>query len=218
MKKIVATSDLHGYLPKIPPCDLLLLAGDLCIGGSPLIQAKWLDEEFRVWLEGLEVKEVVGIAGNHDYIFEKHEHLVPKGLKWHYLQDEEIEVEGIKIYGTPWQPPFWGAFNLPEKELKLQFRHIPEGLDILLTHSPPFGILDEIPNFLHESEELSETAIHAGSLALRDKILEVRPKFAIFGHIHHSFGRMEKNGITYANVSLRDEEMEVTHTPLSFTL
>src|SRR5262245_5605331 len=118
--KVVAVSDLHGLLPDVPPCDLLLLAGGLCPLGdrSPSSQAGWLDGEFRTWLGQLPARKVIGVAGNHDFLFEKAPQLVPRGLPWTYLQDSGTEWEGLAIYGTPWQPWFFDwAFNLHEAEL-----------------------------------------------------------------------------------------------------
>ena len=64
MINIIAVSDLHARLPNIPPCDLLLIAGDICPDGSAMTQAKWLDTSFRAWLEKIPAKEIVGIADN----------------------------------------------------------------------------------------------------------------------------------------------------------
>src|SRR5262245_1002245 len=112
--KIVAMSDMHGQLPaRVPACDLLLLGGDVTPVEDHSIgfQASWLDREFRDWLQAQPARKIVGIAGNHDFIFEQAPGLVPE-LPWTYLQDSGIEWEGLKIWGTPWQPIFFDwAFN-----------------------------------------------------------------------------------------------------------
>lgn len=77
MVHIVATADLHGILPEIAPCDILLSGGDICPDVAPLLQVKWLDQPFRKWLENVPAKEIIGIAGNHDKIFEHGPHLIP---------------------------------------------------------------------------------------------------------------------------------------------
>src|SRR5579859_4020052 len=102
--KVVAMSDLHGYLPSsLPACDLLLLAGDVAPvrDHSPLRQASWLNHEFRSWLKGVPARKIIVIAGNHDLIFERQPGLVPRDLPWTYLQDEGITWEGWKVWGTP---------------------------------------------------------------------------------------------------------------------
>lgn len=204
MRRIIAVSDLHGHLPMIPPCDLLLIAGDICPGGNLLSQAKWLDINFRAWLKTIPAKEIVMIAGNHDMIFERAPESVPTNLSCHYLQDNKIELLGLKIYGTPWQKPFWGAFNLNEPELEKKYQCIPGAIDILISHGPPFGIGDEV------------SGQHVGSKALREKIFEIKPKLIVFGHIHDAFGQWQINEMTFANVSLLNDAMEVVNKPIVF--
>ena len=98
--KIVALADLHGYLPSaIPACDLLLLAGDLTPvqNHAPAFQAQWLDGPFRAWLQGQPARKIIGVAGNHGFVFEQMPFLVPRDLPWTYLQDSGTEWEGLKI-------------------------------------------------------------------------------------------------------------------------
>lgn len=184
MVSIIAISDLHGNLPDdLPSCDLLLIAGDICPSGSSSSQALWLDTTFRHWLEQSKATHVVGVAGNHDKIFEAKPHLVPSSLKWHYLQDQSIELFGLKIYGTPWQLPFYGAFNMNDKMLVSRYSTIPKSTDIVVSHGPPFGICDEVQSYL-------DTPYHTGSLALRNKLLEIQPQLVVFGHIHEGYGNL----------------------------
>lgn len=208
MTRIVATSDLHGELPTIPECDLLLLAGDLCPEGTPLLQSQWLNTVFRDWLQKIPAKEIVGIAGNHDVVFEEENNsLIPRGLRWHYLKDHFLTVSGFKIYGTPWQLPFWGAFNGDEKKLANVYENIPMDIDILISHGPPYGILDEVP--------INQ---HTGSKALRNKVFSINPKLVVCGHIHGSFGNCQIDRMTFANVSLLNDEMEMANSPVIFDL
>src|SRR5207237_1050417 len=147
--RIVAVSDLHGFLPDIEPCDLLLLGGDLCPVANHRLsfQADWLDTTFRAWLERQPARKVVGVAGNHDFIFQQAPALVPHDLPWTYLQDEATQWEGLRIYGTPWQLWFYDwAFNLNEDELEKKWRLIPAGTDILVLHGPPHGYGDGVPS------------------------------------------------------------------------
>ena len=207
MTRIIATSDFHGKLPPIPECDLLLIAGDICPSGDPLKQANWLNTKLRPWLDSIPAKEVVAIAGNHDQIFERAPELVPSNLRWHYLQDTFITLYGLTIYGTPWQLPFWGAFNLSEGRLSEIYTKIPTATDIIISHGPPFGIHDEVP-----------TKIHTGSTSLLKRTLEVKPKLCLFGHIHNAYGLHIQDGITFANVSLVNDDLRVAHEPMLFEL
>lgn len=210
MTRVIATSDFHGRLPEIEETDLLLIAGDICPSKQPPEQSIWLDTTFRSWLDKVPAKEIVLIAGNHDHIFEKAPELVPKNLKFHYLQDSSITLFGITIYGTPWQLPFWGSFNLSDGRLTEIYKKIPEHVDIIISHGPPFGICDTIIN--------GKSVIHTGSTALKKRVLEVKPKFCIFGHIHNAYGSKIEEEITFANVSLVNDDLEIVNKPLSFTL
>lgn len=216
MVSILATSDFHGKLPSITPCDLLILAGDITPGGSLLSQALWLETTFRAWLEKIPAKDVVMIAGNHDTIFQKNPELLPKNLPIHYLQDQEISLYGLRIYGTPWQLPFWGAFNASELVLREIYKKIPEEIDLLISHGPPYGILDEVSETIIDPDsEILHPKRHVGSLALRDAIFDKSPKYVICGHIHESFGHTIVKDIHFHNVSLLDEHMHITHSPVT---
>lgn len=206
MVSIVAISDLHGHLVDIPPCDILLIAGDICKEGSPLTQAEWLNTLFSDWLHQVPAKHIIGVAGNHDRVFESHSTLISKDLPWHYLEDTSIEVMGLHIHGTPWQLPFWGAFNKADKALIEHYTSIPKETDILISHGPPFGICDQI----YMQEDLP---YHAGSLALRNKILEIAPQLVVFGHIHEAHGTHQIGPTLFANVSLVDDNINVIHEP-----
>lgn len=92
---ILATSDLHGQLPTIGPCDLLLIGGDVCPldDHSQEGQLRWLDQVFRPWLLAIGAKTIIGIAGNHDFIFETRPKAVHElDLPWTYLQDSAVEL------------------------------------------------------------------------------------------------------------------------------
>ncbi|MGL4555322.1 MAG: metallophosphoesterase family protein, partial [Gemmataceae bacterium] len=137
-----AVSDLHGTLPDIPACDLLLIGGDLCpvADHDPGYQAAWLDTAFRAWLERVPARHVVGVCGNHDFVFERRPHAVPRDLRWTYLQDSGCVVEGLRVWGTPWQTWFFDwAFNLYEADLQHKWALIPDGTDVLVLHGPPRG-------------------------------------------------------------------------------
>jgi len=208
MVSVVAISDLHGSLVAVPPCDLLLIAGDICPEGSAAFQAQWLNTTFAEWLEKLPVQAVVGVAGNHDKVFSSHPEWVSSDLKWHYLQDESLEIFNLKIYGTPWQLPFWGAFNMDDKALVQHYESIDPKTDIILSHGPPFGVGDEVPI----DDEISR---HTGSLALRNKILAIQPKLVVFGHIHEGRGYYQLGSTVCANVTVVNEHLVVAYAPFS---
>jgi hypothetical protein len=110
----------------------------------------------------------------------------------HYLEDAELVLDGVRFWGSPWQPAFhdW-AFNLPRGEpLAAVWRKIPRGLDVLVTHSPPAGIGDGWT-----------LADRAGCADLRRRVAEVPPRLHLFGHIHQDGGLWTEGATTFANVT-----------------
>jgi hypothetical protein len=106
--KICCLSDLHGYLPEVPDCQLLVLSGDYCPMTKPVDQQWWLRDKFGPWLTSVADRgiEVIGVAGNHDFIFQKRPDLVPK-LDWTYLQDSGTSFADLKIWGKSLAADFW---------------------------------------------------------------------------------------------------------------
>jgi hypothetical protein len=208
--RICAISDLHGYLPQVPECDLLLIAGDICpVWNHDLgYQANWLDNYFRRWLTRVRARCIVGVAGNHDIIFETRPGLIPNDLPWTYLQDSGCIFGGLKIWGSPWQPIFRNlAFNASGKLRQERWARIPDDTDILVTHCPPFGIGDLAPREGGGSE-------HCGCSFLLERMHTLsKLKLAVFGHIHDGRGSYAIGGKTLANVTLLNGKYEPVHDP-----
>ena len=143
MPRIVCISDTHNCNEEIvvPDGDLLIHSGDAVTSGT-LLEI----ERFFRWFEQLPHKQKVLIAGNHDWAYQLQPEmvrtLIPDSII--YLQDSSIEIGGLKIYGSPWQPRFFDwAFNLNRgPEMAEKWAMIPEDIDVLITHGPPNGILD----------------------------------------------------------------------------
>lgn len=210
MIKICAIADQHGFLPAIPECEILLIAGDICPVHDHHVdyQAMWLNTDFRYWLEGIPAKHIIGIFGNHDFIGEDAPHKVPK-LPWTYLQDSGVEVEGLKVYGSPHQPVFYDwAFNLTEEELSKKWALIPVDTDVLITHGPPLGYGD-----------LTDRGEQVGSWTLMNKLHDLtKLKLHVFGHIHSGRGQYQFNSATLANVTLLDERYRMVYKPMIFEI
>ena len=189
--KIIATADLHGRLPQIDECDLFLIAGDVCPthDHNPDFQQFWLDATFREWLDRTPARNILGIAGNHDFVFQYGE---PPDLPWRYLQDELVTIDGFRIYGTPWWRQYnnW-AFMLPENEWAEKFRAIPE-CDIIVSHGPPYGYGDYVK---WDGERV-------GSKAFLERIQQIEPRLVVFGHLHDEHGRWHMGRTTLANLAL----------------
>ncbi len=200
---ITCISDLHGFYHNlvIEPTDILICAGDIT---SHSIR-KYV-EDFNVWFNKQPCKYKILVAGNHDWYLQLNQD--PQDLlDTIYLQDKCINIEGIKIYGTPYQPIFnnW-AFNLPEEELIKKWDLIPENIDVLVTHCPPNGICD-----------LTTNNEHAGSKSLYNKIKD-KNLIHIFGHIHEGYGMIFEDHNLYINCSICNESYKPVNKPVRFCL
>ena len=210
--KLVCISDTHNWTQGLflPPGDILIHAGDFTKYGLPSeIQA------FNTFLESHPYKYKLIIAGNHDFTFDisnyfsilhrrqlknkdisKHKGVDPKEAcklltDAIYLEDSLVEINGFKFYGSPWSPEkSTSAFKLAEGDKIMEkWKAIPEGIDVLITHTPPFGILDK-----------TKAGVNAGCKALLKEVKErIRPKVHIFGHIHDGYGIYKEAGITFVN-------------------
>ncbi|MBJ7331702.1 MAG: metallophosphoesterase [Solirubrobacteraceae bacterium] len=209
--RLAAIADLHGNLPDIPPCDVLLIGGDLCPAADHdvEVQADWLDGPFRAWLERLPAEEIVAIAGNHDFVFERAPGLLPADLPWVYLQDHDETLGcGLKVWGSPWTPWFFDwAFNAPREDgeafLAARYASVPDDVDVLLLHGPPRGYGDRTVRGM----EVGSTA----ELALIDR---VRPRACVFGHIHEGRGAWMRDETQLVNASAVTVEYELRDTPV----
>ncbi|HIB69648.1 MAG TPA: metallophosphoesterase [Phycisphaerales bacterium] len=192
--KFVALSDTHNLhlMTHIPEGDVLLFGGDMC-GRGTLEEV----EKFGEFLSTLPHEHKVVIAGNHDWPFEREPEKARKALgDVIYLEDEEVIIEGVKIYGSPWQPVFFNwAFNLERGEpLRKVWSKIPDDTDVLLTHGPPYDILDRCYD-----------GRRVGCQDLRDRVSELKQlKAHIFGHIHEGYGRHREGDCTHYNASICD--------------
>lgn len=217
--KAVLISDIHNrqnHLSSnennnLPDADLLLIAGDLSGVGSESELSnffKWLKKQSPRYKKG-----VVFIAGNHDRSFDTKFNDGVNKPEWlnellysikteydniHYLENQEIIIDGIKIYGSPISPWFHGdrwAFNAHRgDDIRKYWSMIPEDTDILMVHSPVAYKLDYIPS-------VSE---YVGCEDLRKVVNKIKPKLFICGHIHESYGIEEDEHTIYINASVCD--------------
>ena len=226
--KIIATSDMHGNLDglSLDGIDLAVFAGDI----APLRnisswdvydQLKWMNTEFYAFCESWQKTKIVFIPGNHDFfpiIKETFGYkLLSKNLNLKLasnatmLLDSEIEVNGMKIYGTPWVPiiNYRWAFEADHDKLMQKFAMIPKDVDVLLTHTPPRF------NHLGVSLEYGANSEDFGCNELANEVFKKKPKMCFCGHIHSGDHGMNKLGKTEIwNVSRVDESYEVAYEPV----
>jgi Icc-related predicted phosphoesterase len=183
--KIWHISDTHTYhgLLKVPEgIDMVIHSGDATNPRDPYASEQEM-LNFISWFGSLPIKHKVFVAGNHDLCIERN--LVTKidfmknGIV--YLENDYAEVEGIKIWGSPFTPTFgqgW-AFNKKRSALHDIWKEIPDDVDIVIVHGPPKGILDLAYHQLNCIE-------FCGDEALRKRMYLLNPKLCLFGHIHNN--------------------------------
>ncbi|MCC2645165.1 MAG: metallophosphoesterase [Burkholderiales bacterium] len=203
---IVCISDTHDQHEKLndilPDGDMIIHAGDISLRGS-LAEI----QDFLKWFSNLPYRYKICIAGNHDFALEKKDSLVEIPQNVIYLNNQEITIEGITIWGSPVTLPFYNwAFMWPlEKRCQL-YKEIPNNCDIIISHGPVFGTLDKV-----------KIGQNVGCPLLKVRVEEIKPKLFICGHIHEAYGSVTKNSTTYINASIMNLRYEPINLPIKIT-
>lgn len=188
MPTLCIISDTHGLHDsvKVPPRgDVLIHCGDSTddIGQAAL-------RSFLIWFERQPQKRKILIAGNHCGAFQLWPDLARAMVKEvapsvTYLQDSGIEIDGIKYWGSPYTPTFFDWYFMRDRgaDIRRHWDMIPDDTDVLITHGPAYGCLDE-----SGYSEGAERNPKVGCRDLYEAVLRVQPKVHAFGHIHHSYG------------------------------
>jgi hypothetical protein len=220
--KVVAISDQHGMWPTIPPCDLLLVAGDQCPDVfGPLTARAWPDRQWQwfvdKWLPW-RYRQPAGMClltwGNHDYCGESHPNRTDARpdlkMATTVACDTLVAIGGLKVYLTPWSNQFMNwAFMREPAQLARIYNAIPDGIDILVTHQPPQGCGDGA-----KFAVLGKEGEHSyGSVELRAAIERVKPKVVVCGHIHMGYGAYAIGDTKVFNVSVVNEAYQLVHPP-----
>lgn len=211
--RLCAISDLHGTLPEIKESyDVVIIAGDTFPTFSnnnhldAAGQADWLEKQLNPWLDDIKANTKILIAGNHDTFLGMYGKQMRNHLHCEYLEDESLCVKGYNIYGTPWTfRPQWAnfpwAFGLRDNmKLKYAWEQIPKKTDVLVCHSPPYGIFDYCPPNAHEKDWR-----HIGCKHLLRYIDSLKKlQICCFGHCHAQDPfQMERNGVNFLNCAQR---------------
>ena len=184
-KNIWHISDTHTFheLLQIPEgIDMVIHSGDCSNPRDPYNNEPEV-RGFIDWFSSLDIKYKVYVAGNHDTSIEKG--LVTKAdfndRSIHYLENETIEIEGIKIFGSPHTPQFgqWAFMKARHKLDRIWQGAIEDGTHIIVVHGPPKGMLDL-------SYDRNGKLEFCGDKSLMNKVKEVEPKLMLFGHIHNN--------------------------------
>lgn len=213
IKRITLISDTHTKHNvcelDLPGGDILLHAGDIMNSGYAMSDI----QNFCEWFNGLDnYTHKIFIAGNHDRLFENNPIDSTRKVREYpnisYLQDSKCNIDGVTIWGSPWQPEFYNwAFNLPRRgtELESKWKEIPNDTDILITHGPPQGHLDVSGYGDYD----------LGCELLRERIDIVKPKIHVFGHIHGSAGYKFDGNTHFFNASILNERYSYQNRPMT---
>lgn len=243
------THNLHDEIAYLPRGDVLVHTGDFSEYGTCEEVVAFAD-----WFASRPFKHKILIAGNHDIGMDATGYDTKIGATWKqywngtprdnnpvdvrrlldsrsditYLENNSCVVEGIKIYGSPMTPlivlpiakPVAMAFNLmTQEEQHAHWQTIPLDTQVLLTHGPPAGVHDVVAPLWR-----------LGDQDLYDRVLEVRPQYHIFGHVHQSYGRTEffhdpgdsdeekSSSTTFVNTSTCTLRHKPTNAPFVFDI
>jgi Icc-related predicted phosphoesterase len=194
------THELHRQLI-VPPGDLLLYAGDFTF----FSRRRSMIDDFNDWLGELPHRHKVVIYGNHEFAFESDPSLRARLSNAIVLVNESANIDGVNIWGSPVTPVDGGAFGLNHSEDRARlYLQIPPETQILLTHTPPFGVLDGEP--------------HAGCPELRAAVIRIRPRLHVFGHVHAGYGTMPTKHTMFTNAALFGEQGDLDKQPIVLDL
>ena len=202
MSKITYISDTHGSHNELnlKGGDILVHCGDFTSQGEYTIK-----QDFNTWLGKQDYSYKIVIAGNHELTMEKFPILTRKLItNATYLEEESIVIEGLKFYGSPYTPAFFNwAFNVNSNEIYKHWEKIPQDTQILITHGPPYKILDK-----------NGDGDHCGDKSIMYYINKIKPLHVAFGHIHSGHGTITKNGTKFINASILDNSYNLVYDPI----
>lgn len=203
--RLVLLADTHTFQAdlagKVPDGDVLVHAGDMGRAGD---EAELT--EAAAWLRALPHPHKIVTAGNHDALFESdpgRAREIFRGIT--VLLDEEARVAGLRCYGSPWTPSFhsWSFMKERGAAMAALWAKIPYGLDLLVTHGPPKGVLDDATSYRGGAWAGPDLA---GCEELAKRVALVRPRVHVFGHIHGQQGIVEKDGTRFVNCTTSECE------------
>ena len=192
--KILHISDTHGFHPQLtnlPDADVIVHSGDFTFSGS--------EEEvfdFVNWFCDLPYRHKVFVAGNHDDCLYGCKDFEGLDDNCHYLDGSFVVIDGVKFFGIP-----MFVQDYVSDGLGTMIESIPDDTEVLVTHCPPLGILDDTDEN------------YFGDARLLEKIKEIKPKLHLFGHIHDKNGVVERGGTTYSNACFVDEHYKAINQP-----
>jgi len=226
--QIVAISDTHGKHRQVtPPAgDVLVHTGDITINGDKALTLDFVD-----WFSEQPFKHKIFIAGNHDRWAENAHHeleLAARRAGVHYLCAGGITLDGVAFWGSPFTPEFmdWSFMLSKGSHAKAHWQQVPANTDVLLTHGPPAGILDELELVSEPGSPASsvgaggvgsDVAIgdnhSVGCPELKARVAQIGVPLHIFGHIHEGYGELATGKTRFINASLMNNRYRLVNSP-----
>ena len=192
--RILHISDTHSnheQLRKMPKADIIVHSGDASFSGS---DNEVLD--FLNWFCDLDYPHKIFVAGNHDdCLYGEQIEGLPDNC--HYLCYSGVEIESVKFWGIP----LFVSDTIKKGRITRLMTQIPEDINVLISHSPPYGILDFDDN------------INYGCLDLLRAVERIKPRCHLFGHIHAANGIKKINQTTFVNSAIMNGEYEFVNKP-----
>ena len=191
--KILHLSDTHGChrrLRDLPEADVVVHSGDFCMVGS---EAEAID--FLNWYCDLQYRHKIFICGNHDDCLYG-ANIDGLDSNVHYLCNSGVEIDGVKFYGVPM---FMGDC-ITDRQTQ-NYARIPDDTDVLITHTPPFGILDFDDGINYGSEEVFEI------------LTAFKRHLHLFGHIHRQHGITDNGSTAFSNGAIMNGDYSDLHAP-----
>ena len=193
------THNQHRQLDNLPSADVIIHSGDISFAGTGEEVVDFIE-----WFGSLNYQYKIFIAGNHDYVLEGKAHeriqvFLPENC--FYLSNSGITINGINLWGIPF---FFSPdeTNSDTKSIEL----IPDDVDVLITHQPPYGILDQ------------SNDTRFGCSDLLQAVRRISPAYHLFGHIHDAYGIEKHKQTTFANAAVVDAEYRLMRNPFTFKL
>jgi len=213
--KLVLIADTHKAHTSLdlPEGDILIHAGD-CLGWGDTMElyafAYWLKQQSHKF------QHILLVAGNHDGAFQYQPaealSIVEQVPNLIYLQDSGVTLCGVRFWGSPWTTEFrnWYFMRRPGPHIDKAWKLIPEDTQVLITHSPPYGVLDK---------GVGQTTVGCDMLAYRlGPDGNLKPRLHVFGHSHICYGQEEHNGILHVNADLCDNRNVLVKPPVVLEL
>ena len=187
--RILHLSDTHGLHHRIKD----MPAADVIVHSGDISNNGSEEEvlDFLNWYIELPYPYKIFVAGNHDICLWDAEGIEDLPDNVHFLQDKSVTIDGVKFFGLAYDHPDY---------------LIPEDADVVVTHEPPVMILDE------------SAGIHWGNAPIRNRILEIKPRYHLFGHAHERYGTHKQDGIVFSNAALLNDVLQMTRKPRLFNL